>query len=349
MSHIGDVMNGEMLLSIQQENNKLFSERSYVAPTIFALANKNLGNYNYYRTLDDAAQKYLYLEKQGGKNISPAGSLSFPRFNPKAVTIGINVDFFIPNSNNRWIGVPYETFKQYIYGRNQKFVICRFTKVNGSGTYYLIYNENYFGAAATAVSKLSDNKLKALDSFHREVQLLRYKYNTLATFLREMSNRSLSPVEQQSFNRGVLLLGEMREQMRSIKGIDITYSKDGNTIGEPITLLTIAIIAIIAAAAAWTITQINIERQKTNKLNASYDMQKWITEEKIRIAKEAKSGNLTEGQAQQLNANLDEAAQSATDTIKQNSKTGEGTQSMLSLAKWGLITYLAVNILKTFR
>ena len=58
---IGEIVTQDQLQSLQRENEKLFSQRAYVAPTVFRLANAQAPRWNYYATKADALNKYLFL------------------------------------------------------------------------------------------------------------------------------------------------------------------------------------------------------------------------------------------------------------------------------------------------
>ena len=221
------------------------------------------------------------------------------------------------------MGVPYELLRKK-YSEPGTFIIpYRFYKNDGSGPFYSILLNNDFGISATLLKNVPSAKVAELDKFHRELQLLKVKYNTLSLYLTDLSKKQLKPVQQQSFNEGSLMLNNLREEMRKIKGVDVTYTSSGQ-IGEPITLLTILLISIIAAAISWTVITITQEVAKVKKINAAFDMQKWISDQKLKLATAKTAGAITQGDYNEQIKSLDKAAELAGSVVTANSKGEPG-------------------------
>lgn len=325
--------------NIQSELNKNYSNRGYLAPTIYLLAKKDISAWNYYDTFDKAKKKWDYLRKlAGGSNVSPSGSVSFTRNAPQAQTIGINVDFYIPQSPGVWVPVAYATMKDYYEKTtpDKFYCIAKFYPTNGKGPYFILMDKNYMGISATSVNTTDAKKLAELDGFHREVQLLKYRYNSLVAFLTELSKKDLTAKQQQIFNEGLLLKSNLESQIRGIKGIEITYATTGQINGIGVApLLVIAIIAIIAAATAWTVYAIATEREKTKRINDGYDVSKWVTTKMQEVAKDP---NISQADKTKILNTLKETSDTASNVVQNSS---ENTKSVFGeigdIAKFGLI------------
>lgn len=318
-------------------DDRTFSERGYLAPTVYRLAG-GPNNWNYYRTKEDAINKWLYLNNQGGVNV-PA--YSYYRFTPdgQAQTFGINVDFYYKVSGFGWLPLSYSYIRQN-YSRLANGLVFRFYLTDGSGPYWAIMNSAYFGIAATVTSETNPDKIAALDSFQREITLMKYRYNNLAAFLNDLSKRVLKPTEQQIFNQGVLLLNNMRSEISQIDGIEITFTKEG-TIGLPVFLI-IGVIAILASATAWTVSTIYTEKEKTRRINESYELTRWVTSKKVEVAQLATAGTITQSQAADINKTLDNATAVANKVAKDSSKPSTGLfGDITNLIKWGVYGVLA--------
>lgn len=305
MAHIGEIVTGEDLKAIQNLNAQSYSQTGFVAPTVYRLQGKTVSNRNFYKSFSDAVAKYLYLSgNAAGRNVSPSGYVAFSNA-AEAQTLGINVDFYCPGAAGvagPWMPVSYSFLKQ-----KPIQVIFSFYKRDGGGPYWCIMDWSNFGISATAINNVSPDKLAALDAFHREVQLLKSKHNELALFLTNLSGKQLTPTEQQVFNSGMLMLTNLRTQIQQIKGISVSYNKDGGIGVIPLIVIIIGIV-VTAIVAGWAATAINAEIQKTKKLNASYDMQQWIEQQKQAIMRD---GTLSSSDKQQLIDSLDESKKQA--------------------------------------
>lgn len=317
--------------------DKSFSDRGYLAPTVFLLANNFLPRWNYYSNFNDALSKYKYLNKQtGGADVTPIGYVPFIQ-NGKAQTMGINVDFYAL-IGGKWLLTSYSYLKEHIGSLPP--IIFRFYTIEGAGEYFAIYDKRYFGFSATAITNVSAAKLAELDAFYRETQLLKYRYNSLVSFLNVLASQELTPLKQQVFNEGMLLLTNLNNQTRNIDGIEIIFSKDGK-IGLPV-LLLIAVIAILAAATAWAATEINAETEKTKRINDSYELSKWVASKKTEISVMANNGQITASQAKDINDSLDVAQKTAVATATAANKERPNLlENAVTILKYGVIGYLA--------
>ena len=198
---------------------------------------------------------------------------------------------------------------------------------------------------AQIVSDADSDTLNALDDFHRELQLLKAKYNFLSVTLHNLSKKTLSDAEQQTFNEGVLMLQDMKAKLSTIQGVDITYTENGSISGIGIIpLVLIAIVAVVAAAAAWTIDKLYTETQKTQRINAGYDMQKWVGDQKMRWSIAKQQGAISQNDYNANIAILDAANTAAQNNIVEASKTTPGVlDNILPAAVLGVV---ALMILK---
>lgn len=316
----------------------------YVAPTVYLLAAKTaIGKYNYYKSMGDAAQKCLYLNNGTGANSTPLGQVTFIN-NGQAQTMGINVDFFVFNSG-AWVP---RTYAQLRGTSLSGMIIFSFYSTQGGGPYWAIFDNRYFGISATTVRGSDPQKALALDNFYRSVQLMKYRYNYLAGFLNQLSQRQLNPAEQQIYNSGLLLMQNLTNQMRSINGITISYTDKG-TIGNPV-ILIIAIIAIVAGATGWTIYAIQMEQEKTQRINDAYDLNKWVADKKVAIAQQVNQGVISQQQANDAIQTLDNASSVANKIALNASKNSEGgfLGDTASIIKWGVIGFLGFKAFEAF-
>lgn len=324
----------------------LFSERAYVAPTVFSDPGRYVSTWNYYSTLNQAIEKWNYLNNNGGTNYQPAGAVSFPNDN-KPHTLGFNCDFYILKDGT-WQLTSYSYLKGLSSATliNQP-VIFRFIRTDGAGIYYAIFNNLYFGLSATKLKEFDPDKIAALDTFYREVQLMKYRYNALVGFLNDLGKKQLNTVEQQVFNEGLLLLNSMNQQIATINGIELAYTETG-AIGNPV-ILIILIIVILSAATAWTISTIQAEREKTKRINDSFELNKWISNKKNDIASQVASGAISQGNADSIYKTLDDAAKAANTVANNAAKPDSLFGNISSIVKWGVVGIIAVMLLKNFK
>lgn len=322
-------------------DNILFSSRDYLAPTVYSEPSRYVSNWNYYSTLDQAIEKFYYLKGQGGKNYPPAGYKAFSN-NGKAQTFGINCDFYVLK-DGEWQLTSYKYLKT-ISGVWPP-IIFRFLSPDGAGIYYAILDIYYFGLSATSIKSVTADKLAALDSFYREVQTLKFKYNSLVGFLNTLAKRQLNTVEQQIFNEGMLLLNSMNQQMATIRGVEISYTQTG-AIGLPI-ILIIALIIILSSAAAWTISTITTEKEKTKRINDSYDLSKWIATKKQEVGMQVEQGQISQSTANGINKTLDDANATAQAIAANAAKNNKGVFGEIGdIVKWGVVGLIAYTFIK---
>ncbi|MES3018582.1 MAG: hypothetical protein V4721_12415 [Bacteroidota bacterium] len=306
-----------------------YTQQGYVAPTVYLLKGGTMPRWNYYATMQQAIAVI-----SGSPPATSAGSVSFTT-NPVPQTFAINVDFYILK-NGQWTVVDYA----YMKNNGVPNGVIRIYTPTGSGPYWSTLNNRYFGISATKVSEYDPAKIAALDTFYREVALLKYRYNALVGFLNSLGQRQLTAVEQQIFNQGVLMLQNLNNQISQIKGIEITYTTTG-AIGVPI-ILIIAIMAILSGVAGWTILAITTEREKTKRINDSYELNKWIATKKQEIAAQVTAGTLTTTQAQDVYKTLDSAAAVGNKVATESSKPTSGIfGEAKDLLKWGIIGLVA--------
>lgn len=321
----------------------LFSSRDYVAPTVYTVPTRYVTTWNYYSSLAQAIEKYKYLHKLGGYEVTPAGWTDFPNTG-KAITFGINCDFYILKDNEFQLS-SYKYLRS-IGISNFPPIIFRFLTPSGAGPFYAIFDPYYFGLSAQSIKSVPADKLAELDAFYRAVDLLKFRYNTLVGFLNVLGKKQLNSVEQQIFNEGILILNSFNQQIATIKGLEIAYTQTG-AIGLPI-ILIIAIIAILATATAWTVSTIVTEKQKTQRIADSYDMNKWIAGKKQDVAGLVEQGQISQTAANSINKTLDDAAGVANSVAEKAAKNGKGLfDNLSSIAKWlalGAIGYGAIQL-----
>jgi hypothetical protein len=318
----------------------LYSARGYIAPTVFKKSGIQINaGVNYYDDLVSAVSKYYYLSKQGGVNIAPTGQVNFQP-DSSAQTLGINADFYIIN-NNAWQWASYDYIKGLLYWPPMVF---RFYTTDGQGPYYSVFDSSYMGLSATPVDSVSSEQLAALDGLYREKELMKYCYNSLAGFLNTLSQRVLTPTEQQIFNEGNLRLQAMANEMQGLDGMEFTFTATG-AIGI-IPLLIIAIVAILAVVASWTITQIVELQQKTKQINDSYALSEWVANKKEEIAQQVQAGTISQADADNINKNLDSAANAANAIA---TKAAEKSSSLLgsigTIIEWSVLGYAAFKFI----
>lgn len=325
----------------------LFSERSYVAPTVFSEPGRYVSSWNYYSSLQQVIEKWKYLNKAGGTNYPPVGAVSFAN-DQKPHTFGFNCDFYLLKDGEFQL-TSYGYLKTLSYSQLYATpIVFRFIRTDGAGIYYAIFNALYFGMSATAIRDVDPDRIAALDAFYREVQLMKYRYNSLVGFLNSLGKKTLNQYEQQAFNEGLLLLNTMNQQIATIKGIELQYSDTG-AIGNPV-ILIILIVVILSAATAWTISSIQSEKEKTKRINDSFELTKWIATKKQEIAMQVASGAISQSSADDINKTLDEAAKAANTVANNAAKpTGGILSDITTIVKWGVVGLILVNALKLIK
>jgi hypothetical protein len=316
-----------------------YSSTGYVAPTVFLLKGGSVPGWRYYSSLTQAAAAYIDPDP-----VTAAGSVYFMA-NDQPQTFGINVDFYVL-VNGKWTFVDYSYMKDHPTADG----IIRMFTPQGDGAFYAVLNRKFFGLSATVVSNYEPAKIAALDTFYREVALLKYRYNALVGFLNSMANRTLTPAEQQIYNSGLLRLQILSNQLNTIDGLDVQYSAAGAVIGVLPIILIIAIIAILAGAASWTITTIQAETEKTKRINDSFELLQFVADQKRQVAEKVAAGSLTQAQANEIYKTLDSAAAAGTKVAETSSQGGKSFfEDLTSLVKWGLLgygLYIGYNLIK---
>lgn len=324
--------------------SQVIGDTGYVAPTVYLNKNvTNVPNWKYYSTKAAALKQLYYLTGEKGFASQPeTGAVSF-RKDGTAQTFGINVDFYLPVSTLSNVPLPYTVAKDLILNTKLRFLLVRFTTVNGSGPYYAVFNSLYFGMSATTV-KATGERFKAYDKFYREVQLLKTKYNTLVTFLTKLSEKQLSAKEQQIFNKGILLKDNLYQQIKQVKGIEIYTSSSGG-IGV-VAIPVIWVIALIAAvAASWTIVEINKEWEKSKRINDANDVQKWVAEQMQIVAADPK---ISAEDKKRILKTLSDTADSASKVAEKSAEDEKGLFGEIgNILKWGIIGIVAMKVLDT--
>jgi hypothetical protein len=331
---IGEIVTQADLRSIAAENAKSISQTAFVAPTVFKVQGVKLPRVNYYATKEAAFNQFLFLTNKTKTKSLPSGSVDFtPYF--VAQPIGINVDFYYYTPLG-FVQLPYSFFRTMPI-KAKSGIVFRFYKNDGSGPYYAIFDNVNFGASATVVKDIPANKIAALDEFHRQLQALKARHNTLAAYLTNISTQRLNVVQQQSYNEGLLLLQNLREEMKAVKGAEFSFGSKGEAIGIiPIIIWVVGAI-VLAIAAAWTIDKVNTEIQKTKRLNAGYDIQKWLADQNLKIAAAKKAGIISEADAHALTqANTVTSNQAAENNTKQTEETKSVFDKIENIALIGL-------------
>jgi len=321
--------------------NTDFSARGYVAPTVYLKSGRYVSNWNYYSTLQGAINKFLFLKNLGGSNTQAVGIRSFVN-DGSAQTFGINCDFYALVSGS-WQIVSYAWLKSKISSLPP--VVFRFMTVSGAGTYYAIFDPYYFGLSAISVGEVSPDKLAELDGFWREVQTMKYRYNSFVGFLNTLSQRELNIAEQKIFNQGLLMLNNLSNEMQTIRGIQISFQQGGK-IGLPV-LVIIVLIVVLSAAAAWAISSIAAERERTKRINDAYDLNKWVADKQIEVAKLAETGQISQQSAAAINKTLKDTAGVANSVAANAAKGGKTIfESLADVAKWGAIGFIGYAVFK---
>jgi len=317
------------------DNGKSIAAKGYVAPTVFIYNNKTQTSWNYYNSLSEAFQKLKYIFSQPVNNVSPAGSVPFKK-DGTSQTFGINVDFYFAVSPNNLVNMSYAAAKVAYNLPDKYYGVVRFYKTDGTGPFYSVFDPSVFNIAATAVGSYNSDKIAALDKFHRECALLKVKYNSLSIFLNTLASKNMNAVEQRIYSEGLSKLNAMESEMNTIKGIEFYKSKDGQ-IGF-IQIPIIAWIVIGSIAAAWAVNNILTEYNKTARINAAYDVQKWVSEQQLKISQEVKAGSITKEQGDNLFKNLGQIAAGAIKNAEQASKPSGGLLSNIGdIVKWAAI------------
>lgn len=341
---IGEILTQADINSIKKMSEKNFTQRGYLAPTVFKVAGSPKA-FNYYSTLQQAVLKNKFIHGiASGKNVAPAGTIQLNT--SSSATLGINVDFFLHDPIKETTA-PVD----YLFVRSnflKFYYICRIYQTNGAGPYFIILDTSNMGLAATATAKVSKAKLAALDSLHRQLQVAKSKYNTLAAYLQTQSTKNLSGRDQQKFNEGLLTLNNYERELRAIQGVDITFSANGKVSGIGfVPIIWIVVIIAGAILAAYSTDKIIGIVEKIKVLNGAYDMQKFSSTQSLEIDKAEKAGLITPEQAAAERQRLQEAAAAAQQTASDASKPSTGLFDRVeNLLFFGGLIFLGAKLIK---
>lgn len=275
--------------------------KGYIAPTVFFQSGKTISEpgWAYYKSLNDAFLKLKYLFKDpAGQNIRPEGSIPIAK-NKTAQTIGYNADFYFAVNPASVVSLGYKAIKFSVTQSANIYAIFSFYKQNGSGPYYAIFDPKYLGAAAMPVTSLSADKISAIDKFTREALVLKARHNTLVDYIGTLAQKPQTPALKKVLTESVSKLQAMRAGIQSIEGIKVYYSNDGR-IGNPLGLGYLGWIVIGGVLAAWAVPKIIEQFEKTKRLNASFDVQKFVIDNNAFLAQEYKAGRISKAEYDQL-------------------------------------------------
>lgn len=327
-----------------QPEQTLPSQRDYLAPSVYRPANRNVSNWNYYNSFWDAEKKWRYIENQGGQNIPPAGIVSFAN-SATPQTFGINVDFYIL-VGGLWQLTSYKYLRTRWGDANLPPVIIRMYTKEGNGPFYAIGNNYHFAIAATTVQSLSPDKLAALDDYYREMQLMKYRYNAFIGFMNTLAGvQNMNTIVQKVYNEGLGLLQTFSQQMSTVRAVEIQYSQ-GEKIGALPVLAVIAIVALLAGAAGWTVSAIISEKEKTKRINDSYELNKWVAEKKIQVGSMVEQGTLSPSAASTINKQLDAAAEAGNSVAERESANKGIFGNIADIVKWGVLGLIGFQAIK---
>lgn len=347
MASIGEIVTQDQQKSLLRDLRKNASQIGYILPTVYRYASAS--DYTaqlYYKKFEEAYK--IVLLASGVKNIiqpSPAGYIKFTN-KPVAQTLGINVDFYvhIPGIRNPVLA-PY-TFVRKLYSDFHTLggigMVIKFYKTDGSGPFFTPIHTKYFGVAAKTTGKLPPEKIKAMDDFHRSCQIFLAKHNKYVSTLNQWAQRVLSPVEQKYFNLLNLKVQNMRQQIATVKGIELIYSENGEAIGIApiIALYWLVGIVSVAAIGGWTIAQLGAQRASVDKVNAAFDYDKDMAYYELEVDKQVKAGSITEAAGIELKNKSSKSREKAIEAIKDLTQAPQGfMEQLLTLGKYALIFY----------
>lgn len=317
------------------------SVQGYFAPTVFLMAGQPIPRWNYYADIGSAALAWFYLNGMTSTQPSPVGEVDFTANGP-AQTSGINVDFFYNKGDNTWQPLSYADFRNNLSSYANK-TIYRFFTTDGEGPFYAIFDGRYFGISALTMDQVDPDSLAALNDYYEQLQYLKYTYNSLVGFLNTLSEQQLSPAQQSIYNEGILKLQALNSQIQTINGADFIYGNQA-AIGQ--VLLIILIVLIIAAAAAWTVVEIEAEKEKTQRINDSFQLSEWVAQKKIDVA----NSSLSDSDKQAIYQSLDQAQATATNVANKAAQPSTSPlDSIATIVKWGVIGFLIFEGLKLFK
>ncbi len=306
---IGEVLTQSDLKSLAKNSEANMPRKVFVAPTVYHDKTGGSSRWVYYATLQEALNQWKYLNKMpGAKAVEPKHSFFFEKGGNQ--TMGINVDFFFYHPSFGLMPAPYSFAKEWMYQKNIfKYAAIRFYKSDGSGPFYATINNRDFGITADVVKNVSPQKAEELDKLFREIVLLKANFNSLSKYLTTLSKRQLNKTEQQVYNEGLLRLQEYKDAIRQVKGVDFVFGKQ-NVVGQIGILPVIAWLVVAGISAlivgGYTAYKIAEKWAEVEKVRSDNDSVEFLTEAKIRIAKDP---DISEATKQRL---LNEANSSIT-------------------------------------
>lgn len=337
------VPSSDLIKKIQAAWATIPSMRGYVAPSVFLQKGNIIPRLNYYKTASAAFNKLLHLNNDGGKNETPAGTVDL-KPDGSVQTIGINCDYFIAISRTLYVEVPYGIVKTLIEKNVPFAMFFRFYTIAGAGPYFAVFSTRNFGISATRVDSYKEEKVKALDELYRSANIVKANYNALVSFLNSMAARpSLTPAEQQMYNRGNNMRVEMLTKLMLEKNFTITYGSAGQ-VGF-VFLAPIVWIAIAGAVAGWAVSKIVESVNNTKRIYASYDFLKWKTEEEKNIAILEKEGKISANNATALRTGLNQAAVQAGEVLNNASESKSMFGEIKEVLLWGGLIYVGAMVL----
>jgi len=318
-----------------------FSKRGYIAPTVFYLQGKAPASRNYYTSLQDALDKMKYLYNAGGRNVTPAGNIRFTA-GGAAQTIGINADFFMPVTNESFVSVPYAVVRSTLLDNTNIPGVFSFYTTDGRGPFYSTFEPANMGVSASKVDG-NNAKVKALDTLHRQLELMKIEYNKLTVFINEANKQPANPVTTLIIANANVRKATMLSQMQSIDK-DIKFNFLADTQIGFIQLPIIAWILIFgAAAAAWTIDRALDRAEKSRRITEGFNQQKFVADQKQLAISKLNNKEWTQQQYDVYIKTLDGIALSAQDVIDKSSKEKGG---LVDIAKFGMIAIVALAVSK---
>lgn len=312
---------------------KSLSEQGYVAPTFYKPRGFSFTSWAYYSSFAKAAEMADYFAGKTSNKPTADGYLSFANTGANE-TAGINVDFFF-QYKGKYYGVPYSSVRKV---SPLPLMVVRFYKPTGAGPYYTVISGKQFGIAATVVNQVSPEKLRALDDFHRQLALLKYKYNGIIALSNELQKLPADNPLRLYIPQLTSLRNQLDALISTIKGVDIYYNADG-TIG--VLWFLIAAIVIVAGATAWTVTRIIEEKEKTQRIVESFDAARWVDDKIISVQQNT---GLSGSQKASIISQLTKTKNIALGVAAKSAKESKGLFSNVAdIVKWGAIGLIALK------
>lgn len=304
------------------------SQQGYLAPTVFMPKGVKYKNILLYKSREDAFEKLRHnLEVPGSKNPDYIDTI-IVNAEQQAQTIGINVDFY---NYHRKFG-----FIQYSYAQvramtaaERNLLVIRFTKNDGNGPVYALFEGDKMGVAATPTGKIFPDKLAALDELHRNLQLVMAQYNALSNFINTLSTQKLSPSQKVFLKQALVRQAKFKKELLAIKGSEFSFAnKAGVKIGA-IQIPVIIAAVIVAGITAYAVYEINKINNVTKQVISNNDLQKFFADYKLKVAEEAAAGIISKEDEQRLLSETNAAEKAAQDNNKDLTKDTIGKDGLL--------------------